>query len=234
MWLAANEPATTAFQKAEDMLRNLRAGNKISENSVKNIASAGVHSIIDGGFTDNTGIINAVAAGSTELHVWLNTNLGEDGAPQVNGVLNLFEGGKSGKPSRLAGDMLFFQIFSTDTDDAKAQIDQFQKLDHQLDNVNPEDDTIVDFRAGTIETTTVDNPVVGIQGGIKVTLKIFIVTSSLTIGYLEDFNNYATLVGQIVGTLEKESNKEVVVDMLGSMVRGEGALGSMPRAEAIA
>jgi hypothetical protein len=79
---------------------------------------------------------------------------------------------------------------------------------------------IADFRVGTIKTKTIANPIAGIAEGIHITLRVFMVGSSLSIGYGENFNDYASLVGQISEALQHEDNKEIVNHMLGSLMNG--------------
>jgi hypothetical protein len=215
MWLAANKPAAEAFGAARGMVADLRKTQAISKDKLDSIAQAGVYGFIDGGYTDNTGIINAVAAGATELYVWLDT-----GPSNLGGLLNLFQGGTPIAPrtplSEFVGDSFFFQIFSKPMADAKREVEKFKKLDYPESTNNH----IADLRVGTIKTTTVANPIAGIEKDIHVTLRVFIVGSSLSIGYGENFNDYASLVGQISGALQLESNKEIVNDMLGSLMNG--------------
>jgi hypothetical protein len=61
----------------------------VSAQTVSALATAGVHGVIDGGYTDNSGVANAVAVGADEVTVIVNANASSS-------LSYLFKGGPSG------------------------------------------------------------------------------------------------------------------------------------------
>lgn len=214
MWIAGAEPNTaTAFKKGRQLVRHLIKTKKVTQDDINDMAKSKLYGIVDGGFCDNTGIINAVAAGSKELYVFLdesskkNTEFDDD-----NGLLNLFTGGNTkGKHSQC-----FFPIFATTKNEAETKVNNFKTLDIPATATE-----LTEVRVGTIESKTIDNPTVGISKDIDVTLHIIMAAAPVSIGYAESFNNYATIVGDLSDTFQLDSNSDIVKNILGSLMDGD-------------
>merc|ERR1712157_448745 len=63
---------------------------------------------------------------------------------------------------------------------------------------------------GTLTATTVNNALWGLPGGITVTLHIIGVTSTVTIGILEDMHDYDVLVQEVIETVISEDNNDLI------------------------
>jgi hypothetical protein len=170
----------------------------------KDFASNSVVALVDGGYTDNTGVAWAVSAGSTEVVALINgfSSMGPlfaDG-PKESGICPACT--------------LYFNVFAETMDDAQAQYTAFDNLTLASDDF----EYVTAIKLGTIETTTVDCKWFGIKAGTRVTVHMLSVeTQDLNIGGSFTFNNfydYATFVQEIVTTLASADNAPVVQDAL--------------------
>ena len=71
-------------------------------------------------------------------------------------------------------------------------------------------------RFGTLSATTANNAVFGITANRKITLHVVSVDSTLSIGGLQDFRDYGTLVQEIVTTIaaNKNTGSQQLLDFL--------------------
>jgi len=162
-------------------------------------ADRSVLTVVDGAYTENTGVAWAVAAGASEVVAFA----GPDG------LVELFAGG-SEKFGVCPGCALYFQIFETSADDAAAQFEAFESLALPSDSFQ----FLTGIKLGTIRTKTLDNQWFGISSGSDVTLHVLDVESEkLRIGgsfTFNSFDDYATLVGEIMITMTAPGNVEKV------------------------
>ena len=56
--------STEGFQQGQDLLNEINTAGEVAPSKVEEAASIQLRSVIDGGYSDNTGIANAVAAGA--------------------------------------------------------------------------------------------------------------------------------------------------------------------------
>merc|ERR1712087_781636 len=86
-----------------------------------------------------------------------------------------------------------YPVFSSPTaSDLQGQINNF-------DNLVIGDSNLLKFiSVGTVTAKTADNSYFGVEASKDVTLHIINVGGDLSIGYFEDFSNYATYVQEIV------------------------------------
>merc|ERR1719231_1421026 len=94
-WIST-APYGKAFEVANTLVKQLEYNEShrligIANKSVDDFAKAAVHGVIDGGYSDNTGIANAVAAGAEEVVVFVNNNA--TGIASLPDVMGLFAGG---------------------------------------------------------------------------------------------------------------------------------------------
>merc|ERR1711953_674347 len=188
--------------------------------------SDSVRCTIDGGFTDVTGVANAVAAGATDLAVILNMTDSE----VPSGLFKLFSpstsNGHWGWNKRFnigAGmdeeerNMLTdsaeaqFPIFEEDVSQAQSDYDTF-KTKSPLAIPQGSKTQLISMVVGTIEATTRTQPFFGVVGGKKVKLNIIAVNTKLNEGEMVNFHDYSTLVQEIVTTLL--SNEDEVNDVM--------------------
>jgi len=186
------------YEKASQVLYP----DNIEGRSFQTIASNAVQVLVDGGFTDNTGVAWAVKAGSTEITAIAK---GRD-----DGFFQLFEG----SPANACNDKLsvtcqvFFQIFGAPTfNEANAQYEDFSALEPQF-----ESRFLESIKYGRFVATTRNNFWFGIREGTEVTINaIFINTRELTVGGNHDYYLYGTLVQEIVTTIVSSSQAEGLV-----------------------
>ncbi|CAJ1371399.1 unnamed protein product [Effrenium voratum] len=155
-----------------------------------------VHALIDGGYTDGTGIAQAVASGAEEVVVVLNSyssNLAEY-------VAQLFPGGpvtKPGVPKEL------YPVFSAPSaaavDEAFAQFRQLQIAEGSS--------YLKVLAVGSFEATTAKNAYFGTEEGRQVSIRIINVCSELSIGFFANFGHYSALVQEVALSLAHPKNR---------------------------
>ena len=218
VFVAANYTTAKAFPKGLGLVDKFRNSKKFDASAVDQMAADKLYGIADGGFTDNTGVVNALANNATELYVFLDRHVDKDDNYGVNGLLNLFKNGNKTYDAGIKGKAYYYQVFDMDITRAKQIVDdEFEAL--ELPNQPQE---IRNFKVGTIRTTTVTNKITGVRGGQNVNVNVFIVGARTSIGQLEDFNNYSTLVGEVIETMCLPANKDTMSSITGSLMDGSG------------
>jgi hypothetical protein len=204
-WIAS-APDGKAFEVANTLIKQLEYNEShrligIANASVDEFAKAAVHGVIDGGYSDNTGIANAVAAGAIDVVVIVNNNA--TGFADVD-ILALFPGGGCQMSCQLSPEVLYPVFESPTSAEVRSQMNNFQSLDVA-------DSQFLKFMSvGTVTATTTDNSYFGVQGSQTVTLHIINVGAALSIGYFEAFANYATFAQEIVAAILAKKNSEFV------------------------
>lgn len=207
-WIST-APDGLAFEVANTLIKQLEYNEShrwigIPNKSVDDFAKAAVHGVIDGGYSDNTGIANAVASGVGEVVVILNSNA--TGITSLPDVLALFPGGANGSEFQ---PKVLYPVFESPTSaDLQSQINSF----HNLDLGGSE--FLRFISVGTVIATTADNFYFGIQGSRAVTLHIINIGSALSIGLFENFANYATVIQEIVSVMLAKENAGFVLDTI--------------------
>ena len=216
MWISGDALTSNAFKDARETITKIRADKKVTQGVVDELAKKKIFGIIDGGFWDNTGIINAVAAGSTEIYLF-----SDNWVPNLRNPFSQKEKHPSLAP-----------LFQPPTDEAHAltQHQIFKEQDVPIDtqianlkdlNLPSGTKKVQHLKVGTITAQTIDNPMVGINGGTEVKIHVLYVASHESIGTYIDFNDYGGLVGELCGILSDASNKDTVQGMLNSLVHGD-------------
>jgi len=169
--------------------------------AVQAVADSNVRPVVDGGYTDNTGIAHNVAAGSSEIISFLDLNAWN----QLDGLFWLFQGGP---PSATYAGLQFdyFQIFEETADYAMQRYIQSEVLDC------PPSSFLTNITVTSLNATTVQNDWFGVTAGRSVELTVVGVWSPLTIGEFADFQNYNALLQEIVSCVTAEQNAGVVRD----------------------
>jgi len=195
-WVSA-APMGGAFSQATDLVSALSSFGGVHRSSIQALADAGVNGLLDGAFTDNTGIAAAVAAGSEEVLVLLNRNAS-------GSLLYLFKGGpppdNPDEPSSL------FPVFDSPVAvDAAAAFSHFHRL-----RIVGDAKYLTSIATGTLVATTATNTAWGIAKGKSVKLNIIAVSSNLDIGEWENLNHFDALVQEVMQTLLAEENAEYI------------------------
>jgi len=200
--------------------KNILASTKLPAKEAATIlAHTSTQAIMDGAFTDSTGILQAVAAGATDVTSYIG---------DVRGVVNLFAGGNStlNGPDPCFSNVLFFQIFSTPWQTIEAEVTSFRCL--KVPSIEGESDPagayLISICFGTVTTTTAENTFAGVEGGREVKLHIVIVESTLdslpfpvpdfTSGQAGlDWRPYGRLVTEISTTMGSRVNRAAVKEL---------------------
>jgi len=191
-WMSNNALGGSAFAAGNSLVTGLSRSANRAISGLEVLAASQLHGAIDGGYTDDTSIAQAIASGANEVVAFLHNKT------NVDPFVNLFSGGKrsiekGGVPR------LFFPIFAEDAAYAQAEVDALARL-----VLPPNADgrpCLEGIAIGTIKATTAASEWFGIEAGRMVTIKVVAVTSSLGIGFFEDFSDYAALAQEIIGTL---------------------------------
>lgn len=210
---ASNAPNGETFSVADDLVNGLRQKGGITKSSMQGLASAQVHGLIDGGYTDGTGLAHAVGSGADEVLVLLNSNATND--PFY--VELLFKDGP--EPVSPGASRDIFPVFASPA--APEVVTGFQGF-HKLSL--PSNRYIKEIAVGTVKATTADNKYFGITGGRNITINIVNFCSSLGIGFGVDFAKYDNLIQEIILALNDDQNAEFVSATLLPMVIGSSAI----------
>jgi len=171
--------------------------------AMSQLAGTAFHALIDGGYTDGTGIAQAVSSGASEVVVVLNSF----SINQAEYVLQLFPGGpivKPGVPKEL------FPVFqSPNASVIEAAFAEFQTL-----KLASGSRFLKVLAIGTIEGTTAENKFFGIAGGSRVTINVINICSELSIGFFANFDNYGQLVQEVALTVSDPANRDMVLTKL--------------------
>lgn len=191
VWLSS-APAGSAFEVAQQVLADTRS-NSITAEQVDRVAQNALHTVIDGGFTDGTGIAHSIAAGA-DVVVSIQIAL--------DWMYKLFEGG--------GDDSGCGSIFKESVDRVKEQEESFTCFD--IPDECKAHLSKIGF--GTIRATTVDNKYWGIKADKIIAIKVIYVESDAGIGGTSDFYDYGVLVGHIARTMAHNSNESKAQTLL--------------------
>lgn len=205
-WIS-NAPDGKAFSVANALQNNLRKDG-ISNKSVDALAVFAVHGVIDGAYTDNTALANAIAGGADEVVVVMNS----DSKDNPVDLQLLFAGGFVNPfiPT------MMYPIFKEPT--AKTLREKFA-LFHKL-RLPWGTQFLKILQVGSFEATTEVNTYFDIAGDKKVTIHVVSVGSDLTIGFLEDFSQYNILAQEVAMTILDDANSDFVANTLLPLFEG--------------
>jgi len=209
LW-ASNASEGKAFEAAEKIVETIRnSGRPATLQQCDDLADLGVRALIDGAYTENTGIAHAVASGATDVTAFISTELEQ--------LFGMFQGSPTESQSQ-GVTFLSYSIFAEHHTEIRDRVTEFQSL------VMPEGNRVLQgLVVGTLVVTTMQNDSFGITGGRQVTLRIISVSSSLSIGYAEDFREYGVFLGQLVreysDALAMEQNSNTMDEFVRQMAR---------------
>ena len=203
-WISA-AAGGKAFAVASELVESLKT--RVDQDAVSALATAAVHGVIDGGYTDNTGVANAVAAGADEVTVLVNSNASAS-------LSYLFEGGPSGgvpyQPASL------YPVFcSPSAVSAKAAFRTFARLKVPLASIY-----LTEIAVGSLTAVTASNAAWGLVAGRQIRLNVISVSSSLDIGEFENFMHYDALVQEVALAIVAKDNEQLVAETLLPMMLG--------------
>merc|ERR1712032_771231 len=156
----------------------------------------GVNAAVDAGFADTTGIAFAVAAGSTEIVAYLNYSTPDH-------LAHLFTG--SYEINGVTYDENPLPVFAQSASEIVSAYMAFPQL-----ALTPDAKLLTMINVGTLTATTVNNALWGLPAGVTVTLRIIGVSSSVTIGQLQDVHDYDVLVQEVIETVISEGSHGLI------------------------
>jgi len=213
---ASDAPNGQSFAAASALVAKLQSKGGVDQQSLDALATSGVHAVIDGVYTDGTGVANAVAAGASEITILLNSiaNTSAASLATPNKLVALFDGAPP--PSPKHADAFLTQVFSYPLAPAVVtQLHGFSKL-----AVVPGSQYLAEVAVGSIAATTAANAHYGVIGGLKVQLNVVSIGSSLNIGAFENLAHYDQLAQEIAQTLASRANVDFVRSKLLPMMLG--------------
>jgi len=229
-WIST-APNGNAFAKANTLVKQLKKEQKdygdfgIPDKSVDQFAEAAVHGVIDGAYSENTGIANAVAAGADEVVVVIQSAATDIATIKAGWryLMALFAGGGCPIGCYFSPKALYPVFYSPTAAELQTQINNFTNLDLG-------DSKFLKFiSVGTVIATTTDNHYFGIQSHRKITIHVINVGGALTIGDFANFANYATFTQEIVKVLVAKANADFVSKTIMPMFLGSNEDLSSPK-----
>eukprot|EP00930_Biecheleria_cincta_P046096 TRINITY_DN31792_c0_g1_i1.p1 TRINITY_DN31792_c0_g1~~TRINITY_DN31792_c0_g1_i1.p1 ORF type:complete len:596 (-),score=89.23 TRINITY_DN31792_c0_g1_i1:114-1724(-) len=200
-----------AFKAAQELVGRLQHG--IFQSSVDQLSSIAVHAVIDGGFTEGTGLAQAVASGAEDVLVVLNSYSVND--PTYLEIL--FSGGppppNPGVPPEL------FPVFQEPlASNVRAFFEDFHRLQIARDS-----SFLKVLAVGNFTASTAENHYFGIPAGREVAITVINVCSELGIGQFENMAHYSKLVQEVALTIIDSNNAEFVENVLLSKILAPAA-----------
>jgi hypothetical protein len=222
------------FQGASILVNKLYVKGAVTKKEFDMLSSKAVHALIDGAFTDNTGIAHAVATGATEVVSLV--NITEDGfsfsdTAGPEDLFRLFTEDPKDKFKpwyresdtflSLLPDMLAFSIFSDKVEDIKEKYNNEQVFRRLI--IREGNDKLVSIRVGTLEVHPADNQFFGVRDcGQAVTLHVVVVATTEDMGEFTDFHGYGLLAQEIIETLSCSENLPLVENTILPAFLGQG------------
>jgi hypothetical protein len=209
-WVSSAQGGTS-FRSAAQLIAQMKTPFGVSKRLIRAAASEAVHGVIDGGYSEGTGLGHAVASGATEVVVVLNSNCKSNGLSFFLEVLC-----KNGPPpiDTLKPKELY-PLFETRASTLKKHFAAFKQLN--IPNGTKFLDKLV---VGTTQLITTDNPYFGLTRGRRITVHIIGVTSCLHIGFFDEYVNFAYLTQDIATAILDVSNTKFVQNTLLPMLEG--------------
>jgi len=206
-----NSVGGASFGDAQVLVDQFRRMDTITEENMEVLASAKLHGVIDGAYTDNLGLAHAIAAGANEV---VQLMQGNSSAPSFAMELLCHDG-----PQPTAPYAPRMPVFSTSVATVQAAWNSFQKL-----SLEPNLQFLKMVRVGTFTATTLESSDYGIAAGREVRIHVVEMGSDVTTGLLEDVHNYNILVQEVIQTISSSKNVDVVQGVLMPMFMGSVVL----------
>lgn len=204
-WVS-NVAGGSSFATAMELIQGLKRFGGVSKESVDALAKAKVHGLIDGAYTDDTGLAQAVATGANEVVLLLDSN-------STVSPLHVEQLCKDGSAPTIP-DGLQTVVFETPASTVKSLWKEFQTL--SLQNAS----FLTNIAVGSFNLTTADNSYYGIARGRSIQVHVVQLCADVTIGDFENMLDYNKYVQEVVQTLVAEENAALVKSTLLPMFTG--------------
>jgi len=212
-WVS-NAPDGAAFSRASALVAAMKKPFGVRRGIVKEAALGAVHGVVDGGYSDGTGLGIAISAGAREVLLILNS--GPTDSPFYLEVL-CTDGPRPANPME---PQALFPLFETSASAVQKAWSGFDRL--RLPNGTQ---FLTMLSAGSIQMTTADNQYFGIERGHHVIVHVVTVCASLNIGFFEKYVNFGQLSQEIILTILSDDNRGIVNDVVLPMVMGQSSSG---------
>jgi hypothetical protein len=201
-----------SFRSADQLIAQMKTPFGLSKYQIHEAASGALHGVIDGGFSEGTGLAHAVVSGAREVVVLLNSHsLPSNGPPFFLELLC-----RNGPPpSDPLKPRALYPLFETTASTLKEQYAAFKQL-----NIPSGTTFLKQLKVGTTSLVTTDNPYFGLTRGRRITVHIIDVLADLDIGFFEEYVNFASLAQEIAAAILHASNNKFVQSTLLPMVMG--------------
>jgi hypothetical protein len=205
---SSRAPDGASFVAAEELIAGMKSPFGVSRRSVDAAAADAIHGVIDGGYSDGTGLGIAVASGAQEVLLVLNS--GPTDRPFFLEILC-----KDGpRPANPMQPTELYPLFETTADAVQKQWLAMGEL------ILPNAIYLKRVIAGSFEMTTARNQYFGIAGGRNVTLHLIHVCASLNIGFFEKYVNFGSLAQEITSAISADVNRDFVNQVIMPMLMG--------------
>lgn len=191
-WAALALEGSDMFSRGTACFHDLEEKG-VSRGRLRVCARSGVAGVVDGGYTDGSGVAQAVSAGATEVVMVVN---------DLISVSALFQREK-GSTETLGIPRLHLPIFAEWYSDALYQDMADLHIPEPYQHVQR-------FMVASANGTTVRNDLFGIAEGHKVTLRIVYVRTHLLIGALSDYKDYCGLAEEMMGCMLSDKNAHIL------------------------
>jgi len=174
------------------------------ERDVTQLRDAQAVALADGGYTENTGVAQAIAVGADEVVLFMHFSADTlheftDSRPKVpdpmGDVYNLFEGGFENGIS-LHQEYLYYQLFTESRKDVESKT-VFHNLTPPPRTSGTRANGVKGVSYGTVTGTTKASPWFGIKEGRSVKLNIIRIQTPLDIGFRDRAELYSDFVGGV-------------------------------------
>mmetsp|Transcript_15108 Transcript_15108/g.43658 ORF Transcript_15108/g.43658 Transcript_15108/m.43658 type:complete len:587 (+) Transcript_15108:46-1806(+) len=193
-WAALSVGGEATFSQGAACFYDLE-DKGMSRGRLRVCARTGVIGIIDGGYTEGSGVAQAVAVGADEVVVVVNDLISISGLYQRD----------KGSSEPLGIPMLHLPIFAERYHESMF----VEKVELRI----PRSARFLKrFMVATAFGTTIKNDLFGIAAGRNVTLRVVYMKAGLQIGVLSDYDGYTKFSQEVVETMLDEGNADVVDD----------------------
>merc|ERR1712137_46636 len=209
-WVS-NTAGGASFGTATSMVNEFRGElDTITQENMQKLASAKIHGLIDGAYTDNLGLAQAIAAGANEVVTFMDANSTASGFTMEV----LCDDG----PNPTAPDAPKLPIFATSASAVRSAWQGFQRLDVGSSQF------LKELVVGTFIATTMDNSYFDIYAGRDITIHVVQSCADVTIGQFENVNNYNAFTQEVIQAINFKNNSAIVENTLLPMFTGSSSI----------
>mmetsp|Transcript_115987 Transcript_115987/g.334933 ORF Transcript_115987/g.334933 Transcript_115987/m.334933 type:complete len:568 (+) Transcript_115987:108-1811(+) len=191
-WAALALPGGSMFSAGTSCHLDLE-DKGVSRGRLRICARSGVAGVVDGGYTEGSGVAQAVASGAGEVVAVVN---------DLVSISGLFQR-RSGSSETLGIPRLHLPIFAEWYGESL-----FEDAQHLW--IPEGSEFLKQFMVATVRGTTIKNDLFGVEAGRNVTLRVVYVKTDLQIGMLSDYARYGGLAQEIELCMLSKANAEVM------------------------